>query len=91
MQDPPSLDVIVANLIEAARRWGEIRDGELAEVASKEHRQHRQEIVVCHLAALNAVRRTNELQSMVQHSLCRVEFLVPVVQFGRDEILKLHD
>ena len=51
----------------------------------------RQEIVVCHLAALNAVRRTNALQSMVQHSLCRVKFLVPVVQFGRDEILKLHD
>ena len=79
MQDPPSLDVIVANLIEAARWWGEIRDGELAEVTS-EHRQHRQEIVVCHLAALNSVRRTNALQSMVQHSLCRVKFLVPLAQ-----------
>eukprot|EP00435_Cladocopium_sp_Y103_P069816 s10_g34.t1 len=92
--DPLSLDVIVANLIEAARRWAEIRgelaeDAEVASKSSKEHRQHRQEIVVCHLAALNAVRRSNAQQSMVQHSLCRVKFLVPLVQFGRDEILKL--
>lgn len=70
-QDPPPLDVVVANLIEVARRW------ETQEATVKT----RQQIVVCHLAALDAMRsRSHAMQNMVQHSLCMVKFLVASLQ-----------
>eukprot|EP00438_Fugacium_kawagutii_P021885 Skav219750 [mRNA] locus=scaffold569:200403:205250:- [translate_table: standard] len=73
MQDPPPLDVVVANLIEVARRW------ETQEATDKV--TPRQQIVVYHLAALDAMRsRSHAMQNMVQHSLCMVKFLVASLQ-----------
>lgn len=72
-QDPPPLDVVVANLIEVARRW------ETQEATGKV--TTRQQIVVCHLAALDTMRsRSHAMQNMVQHSLCLVKFLVASLQ-----------
>ena len=79
LQDPPPLEVIVANLIEVARRWAEATAGEMqgTAFAGQGTCQRRQQIVVEHLAALNSMRsRSHATQNMVQHSLCTVKFLV---------------
>ncbi len=83
LQDPPPLEVIVANLIEVARRWAEVTAGEMpgTALAGQDTCQRRQQIVVEHLAALNSMRsRSHATQNMVQHSLCTVKFLVAFPQ-----------
>ena len=72
VKDPPPLPVVVANLIEVARRWKEAEAAETAETAT------RQGIVEKHLAALKSMStRSHATQTGVQHSLCTIKFLVP--------------
>ncbi|CAJ1442732.1 unnamed protein product, partial [Effrenium voratum] len=71
LKDPPPLPVVVANLIEVARRWKEAEAAETAETAT------RQGIVEKHLAALKSMStRSHATQTGVQHSLCTIKFLV---------------
>ena len=77
LQDPPSLEVIVANLAEIARRWSQEPLPTETE-SRREAVEQRQQVTSQHLKAFQPMfhKRSHSTQIMVQHQLSNVNFLV---------------